>query len=434
MKTLCFILMPFGKKKDQNGNEIDFNKIYIDFIKPAILDADLEPIRADEEMIGGIIHKPMYERLMLCEYAVADLSILNANVFYELGIRHAIRPYSTITLFENKSSLPFDISFLRSISYERNLSNIEELKSKLTNALLKVKKEKDVDSPLFQLVDGVKPSNIEHIKTDIFRKQVEYNQTLKKKLENIRVSKSLDELITFENELDFEVTELGVIIDLFLSYRALEAFENMVSFVDKMPKPLSQSILIQEQLGFALNRIGRKDDAIKVLEAIINEHGKSSETNGILGRVYKDKYTDALKEGNNTMAEGYLKKAIDTYLDGFEADFRDAYPGINAVTLMEIADDERKNEILPVVEFAVKQKMKTNKDYWDWATLLELAVLEANKEKANQLLFNVIDNIREPFESKTTVNNLNIIIKSRKVKGVDTSWILDIVKNIQKEY
>lgn len=431
MKPLCFILMPFGKKKDQIGNEIDFDKIYIDFIKPAILDASLEPIRADEEQIGGIIHKPMYERLMLCEYAVADLSILNANVFYELGIRHAIRPHSTISLFEDKSSLPFDVSLLRSIPYDRNLLKLEELKSKLTKALLKVKKEKDVDSPLFQLVDGIKPSNIEHIKTDVFRKQVEYNQTLKKKLENIRTSKNLDELITFENELDFEVVEFGVIVDLFLSYRALEAFENMVLLVDKMPKPLSQSIMIQEQLGFALNRVGQKDDAIKVLESIINEHGKSSETNGILGRVYKDKYTDALKDGNNIMAQGYLKKAIDTYLNGFEADFRDAYPGINAVTLMEIADDDRKKEILPIVEFAVKQKMKGHKDYWDWATLLELAILENNKEKANRLLFNVIDNIRESFEPKTTANNLNIIIESRKTKGEDVSWILDIVVKLQ---
>ncbi|MAD41044.1 MAG: hypothetical protein CL623_01450 [Arcobacter sp.] len=434
MKPLCFILMPFGKKKDQNGNEIDFNKIYIDFIKPAILDAGLEPIRADEEIIGGIIHKPMYERLMLCEYAVADLSILNANVFYELGIRHAIRPHSTITLFEDKSNLPFDVSFLRSIPYNRNLSNLEELKSKLTNTLLKAKENKEDDSPLFQLIDGIKPSDIAHIKTDVFREQIEYNQSLKKELESIRNSKNLDDLTSFENKIDFETIEFGVIVDLLLSYRALEAFENMVLLVDNMPKPLSQSIMVQEQLGFALNRVGRKDDAIKVLESIINEHGKSSETNGILGRVYKDKYTDALKEGNNIMAEGYLKKTIDTYLDGFEADFRDAYPGINAVTFMEIADDERKNEILPVVEFAVKQKMKTNKDYWDWATLLELAVLETNKEKANQLLFNVIDNIRESFEPKTTVNNLNIIIESRKVKGLDTSWILDIVENIQKEY
>jgi hypothetical protein len=55
----------------------------------------MQPIRADEEMAGGIIHKPMFERLMLCDYAVADLTTANPNVFYELGIRHAIQPATT---------------------------------------------------------------------------------------------------------------------------------------------------------------------------------------------------------------------------------------------------------------------------------------------------------------------------------------------------
>lgn len=432
MKPLCFILMPFGKKKDENANEIDFDKIYNDFIKPAILEANLEPIRADEEQIGGIIHKPMYERLMLCEYAVADLSILNANVFYELGIRHAIRPHSTITLFEDKSSLPFDISFLRSLPYDRALSNLEELKTKLTNALLKAREDKSTDSPLFQLIDGIKPSNIDHIKTDIFREQVEYNQSLKKELESIRDSKNLDDLIEFEKSIDFESIEFGVIVDLFLSYRAIESFENMTLLVEKMPKPLQQSIMIQEQLGFALNRIDKKDEAIKILTGIIKENGNSSETNGILGRIYKDKYNQTLEEDNNVMAKGFLTKAINTYLDGFEADFRDAYPGINAVTLMDIADDERKNEILPVVEYAVKQKMKKSADYWDYATLLELAVLEDDEEKANSVLFDVLDNIRESFEPKTTANNLNIIASTRSTKGKDISWIENIVCTILK--
>ena len=76
MKPLCFVLMPFGKKKDEEGKIIDFDKIYNDFIKPSIENSDLDPIRADEEQTGGIIHKAMYERLMLCEYAVADLSLL----------------------------------------------------------------------------------------------------------------------------------------------------------------------------------------------------------------------------------------------------------------------------------------------------------------------------------------------------------------------
>ncbi|MDH3530674.1 MAG: DUF4071 domain-containing protein, partial [Acidobacteriota bacterium] len=84
-KPLCFILMPFGQKRDASGRTIDFDRVYEDLIKPSIEDAGMEPIRADEEQTGGIIHKPMYERLVLCEFAVADLTTANANVFYELG-------------------------------------------------------------------------------------------------------------------------------------------------------------------------------------------------------------------------------------------------------------------------------------------------------------------------------------------------------------
>ena len=72
-KTLCFVLMPFGQKPDADGRTIDFDAVYEEFIKPAIEAADLESIRADEEVVGGIIHKPMFERLLLCEFAVADL-------------------------------------------------------------------------------------------------------------------------------------------------------------------------------------------------------------------------------------------------------------------------------------------------------------------------------------------------------------------------
>ena len=433
MKPLCFVLMPFGKKKDEEGKIIDFDKIYNDFIKPSIENSDLDPIRADEEQTGGIIHKAMYERLMLCEYAVADLSLLNANVFYELGIRHAIRPYSTITLFESSSRLPFDVNFLRSLPYDRKLDNLEELKSQLTKKLSNAKSHnKDTDSPLFQLVEGIKPSNIEHIKTDIFRKQVEYNKEIKLKLEILRKEKNLEGLISLENEINLKTVEFGVLVDLFLSYRAVEAFKNMISLVKKMPKPLQHSIMIQEQLGFALNRINKRDDAINVLKEIIKDHGNSSETLGILGRVYKDKYKEALECKDNFMAQGYLKKAIDTYLEGFESDFRDAYPGINAITLMDISGDERKDKLLPIVEYALKQKMKQSCDYWDYATLLELSIISENEEEANKVLFNVIDNIREPFEPKTTANNIRMLLeKKQQRKSKDFSWINEIIKKLE---
>src|SRR5499433_4514575 len=117
-KPLCFVLMPFGKKPGSGGAVIDFDAVYGELIKPAVEAAGLTPLRADEERAGGIIHKPMFERLILCEYAVADLTTANANVFYELGLRHAVRPWSTVLLFAEGGRLPFDVAPLRALPYQ----------------------------------------------------------------------------------------------------------------------------------------------------------------------------------------------------------------------------------------------------------------------------------------------------------------------------
>jgi hypothetical protein len=83
MKFLCFVLMPFGKKIDETGRLIDFDQIYQKIIRPGI--EAVESIRASEETTGGFIHKRIFERLMLGDYAVADLTTANPNVLYELG-------------------------------------------------------------------------------------------------------------------------------------------------------------------------------------------------------------------------------------------------------------------------------------------------------------------------------------------------------------
>ena len=110
---LCFVLMPFGRKTDAAGRVTNFDSVYQKLIAPAVEQAGLEPIRADEEKIGGTIHKPMYERLLMCDYALADVTSANPNVYYELGIRHALRPRSTVILFAQGTCLPVDIAPLK---------------------------------------------------------------------------------------------------------------------------------------------------------------------------------------------------------------------------------------------------------------------------------------------------------------------------------
>ena len=71
---LCFVLMALRRKMDVAGRVTNFDAVYSKIIAPAVSQAGLEPIRADEEKIGGPIHKSMFERLMLCHYAVADIT------------------------------------------------------------------------------------------------------------------------------------------------------------------------------------------------------------------------------------------------------------------------------------------------------------------------------------------------------------------------
>lgn len=436
-KPLCFVLMPFGKKPDATNDMVDFDQVYQQIIKPAIEEAGLECLRADEEMTGGIIHKPMFERLILCEYAIADLTTANANVFYELGLRHAVRPWSTVLIFADGERLPFDVGLLRALPYKLSgglPSNAESDCKSLTEKLKAAIKAADEnvdsyqDSPIFQLVENF--PDIQHLKTDVFRDRVNYSNQIKELLTAARAKKTVEAVREVEANLhDLKNLESAAVVDLFLSYRAVKGWQEMIDLERKMPKPLSATVLVQEQLALALNRAGRGDEAEAVLQRLLNKRGASSETLGILGRVYKDRWEQEAAAGNKITARGFLDKAIETYLKGFEADFRDAYPGINAVTLMELKEppDPRHTEIIPIVRYAVQRRVAKGKpDYWDYATLLELAVLAKDEEGATDYTAKALAEIREIWEPETTMRNLRLIREAREKRSENTEWIKEI--------
>lgn len=435
MKPYCFVLMPFGRKSDESGRAVEFDIVYEKIIAPAIEGASLEPIRADEEIIGGIIHKPMFERLMMCEYAVADLTTANANVFYELGIRHGVRPYSTVPIAGSGMRPPFDVAPLRAIRYELDDYGFPvkpEAARKLLRERLEACRDPSDDSPLYQLLTDVPRPDLQRLKTDSFRDLVEYSKSMKERLRHARDEGS-GAINVIEKEIDVVDADPAIVIDLFLSYRAVKYWQGMVDLANKMAPPLKQTILVQEQLGFALNRLQHHKESERILIEIIDNHGPSSETNGILGRVYKDQWVKAQKNGSPE-ANAYLKKAIDAYVKGFEADWRDAYPGINAVTLMECSDppDPRRNELIPVVAYSVKRRLASkNPDYWDHATELEVHVLSQESEKAQAALGMALASIRETWEPETTANNIRMIRKARESRGADSEWIQDIESTLE---
>jgi tetratricopeptide (TPR) repeat protein len=447
MKPLCFVLMPFGTKKDPGGGpDIDFDAIYEQGIQPAIEDAGMESVRADEERTGGIIHKAMFERLLLCDYAVADLTAANANVYYELGVRHAARPATTLPIFATQQKLLFDVNYLRAMPYELGENNrftpreAGLLRTALANKLLELRENVAqgvaADSPIFQLLPDYPAPDVAHLKTDVFRDQVHYSAEKKRALGKARRLGDPEEVLRVEESLgSLDAVEAGVLVDLYLSYRAVKAWDRMVNLYERLPAVMQRSVLVREQFGFALNRLGRRQEALDILEKVVEEQGPNSETCGLIGRVYKDLWSEAQKAGDTFGAQGFLDRAIDNYIRGFEADWRDAYPGINAVTLLDIQGDarsqQRKAELLPVVRFAVMQRLKASRpDYWDYATLLELAVLDGDEPASRQRLGDALACIREVWEPETTVNNLKLIREARRARNVEQPWLDAVIDRL----
>ncbi len=434
MKPLCFVLMPFGKKKDEKGREIDFDVIYSTMIQPAIEDAGMEAVRADEEMVGGLIHKPMFERLLLCDYAIADLTTANANVFYELGVRHTARPHYTLSIFAEDTSLPFDVRPLRACPYsldeKRELDRVDEDRASITKWLNEAR-DPVADSPLFQFFDELTPQYLSHEKTDVFRERVEYSLIAKRKLTKLRDGKDLESIKAFEESLNLTDTEGGVLLDIFLSYRALDAWDEMIALEEKMPKYLSKSLMVREQLAFALNRAGEDKEAERVLLEAIEAYGDSSESLGLLGRVYKDRWKN---ETNPLLKASWHQKVIDIYLRGFQSDIRDAYPGVNAITLMSSLDepDERLAEVLPVVLYATKQRIAQGiPDYWDYATLMELEVIAHHPKEAKAVLLKALPLATEEWMKKTTRDTIVMLRDKWRDDGEDVEWLGEILEGLE---
>jgi tetratricopeptide (TPR) repeat protein len=461
-QLLCFVLMPFGKKPDPAGGaDVDFDRIYEAGLQPGIEDAGMLPIRADEEKLGGIIHQAMYERLLLCDFALADLTTGNPNVLYELGIRHAARPRTTLTVYAAQKPLPFDVALLRTQRYELGEgnsfpdANADALRQGVREHLGELKQlaqgQSVTDSPLFQLVRGWDPKPLGLEAAESFLEQLKAHEQVKQRLNDVRAAsndkarrpEAAASLVQIRKEvLDSGTTDVGVLTSLMLGYRALEDWSGMIEVYGQLPEFLQRQYVVRQLLAFAYNRRAERDKnlvdrerALQLLRELQQEQGATSETCGLIGRIYKSEWTEAQADGKLTKARGYLKQAIAAYVGGFESDWRDVYPGINAVTLLDVQGGrtslELKDRLLPVVRFAVEQRLRApTADYWDHATLLEIAVLENDAEQALDVLDTALTAFTETWQPKTTADNLRIIERARTERGEDIGWLSQLIHEL----
>ena len=161
MAPVCFVVMGFGKKTDlATGRELDLDKSYNSIIKPAVLAADYQCIRADEVQQSGMIDVPMYKLLYEAELVVADLSTTNPNAIFELGVRYALKPRATIIIAESKFTIPFDATHIAINRYEHLGSSIDyaeaiRMQNVVTRLIAALPGNADPDSPVYTILHGL---------------------------------------------------------------------------------------------------------------------------------------------------------------------------------------------------------------------------------------------------------------------------------------
>jgi len=465
---MCFVAMPFGKKSPPGKKKpvIEFDSIY-KHVEQAVSDSGFECVRADFEAMGGFIHRPMYERLLVAEYVIADLTLANPNVAYEVGVRHGSRAKATLLICASEfvDQLPFDLKPLRVFTYSLNQdgslsdSEAEKLKQVLGKLLKQaVDGELPADNPILQVTAVETSGRMQHEKTDIFIKRIRYASELGERIGNAIGLEDSSEAILELQEIEQEVLEgiqvvtqlHTVLISLFLGYREKKAYSQMAALYEKLPRELQRTPVTIEQLALALNRLAEarakandmseakqlRGEAMRRLKEL-EKNKWTSDTYGIAGRIYKGQAEAETKAGNIKAADGALVRAIETYEEGFRFDPRDYYPGVNAVTLRlrrnTLEDLRILATLVPVVRFSVNRAPAPEQDmerYWQEATKLELATAERDWDGAQKLLSGILAIDAKEWMRETTIANLKIQKQAFFADGTTTTTLDEIINEL----
>ena len=196
----CFVIMPFGEKETVDGTVIDFDEVYDYFIKTTIESLGLNCIRCDKIAESGWIHAKMFQHIYEADVSLVDITSLNPNVFYELGIRHALVDSVTVLLRRKGTAIPFNIQGFQVIDYELGLKSIEEAKKKIADFIQNGLKLKKKDSPVHEVLDlKINTTSKELTRTERFEYQLRNGKLIGLITGDLRNVKGIDVWVNSEN-------------------------------------------------------------------------------------------------------------------------------------------------------------------------------------------------------------------------------------------
>lgn len=335
-QKICFVVMGFGKKMDyENSKEVDLDKIYKKVIKELFEKnlEDYELIRADEIAGSSIIDVSMYTLLMQSDLVIADITTLNPNAIYELGVRHALKPYSTIIMAEEKCRIPFDLNHSRFLVYKEIGENLDDKEAQVIREKLEefviASEKKESDSPLYTFLPHISPPSLTN---DEYHKIVD---EAKGKSENI--SSLVEQAEMLKNQ---------------------DQFEGAIPIWDKLADLLPKNDYVVQQLALctykskAPNETIALDKALDIIKRLRPKNSLDIETLGITGAIYKRLYR--LNQNFD-----YLDEAIYYYKKGYIIQ-NDYYNGENFANclLLKTKKDGLNDEETIYLKFESKNVQK----------------------------------------------------------------------------
>ena len=404
MAFFTFVAMPFGLKQG-----IDFNRVFREYIEPALTEAHFEVFRADEEMRAGNIRTDMFQQLLIADLVVVDLSIDNPNVWYELGVRHALRSRGVIQIVTQREQMPFDVYTDRIIRYHTkdgvpDPEFLQQDKVKLAQFATETMASwhgRKV-SPVYHLLSYLKEPDWKSLRIGEAQEFWEHYERWEERIEIARDKRRPGDIMLLADEAPTQALHLDAhraagkaLMKMGQFSFALNQYKDAFS-ID--PTDLDS----QQQTAILLGRMNRSDEARVKIDNLVEKFPNNAECWSLKGRISKEAWVETWRKPGHSTAEmraiatdegDRLEESIEAYKTGFTKDPSNFYTGINAVGLSylhehltgsDAATKDRK-AMEGGVRWVVRcARERDSSSYWARATLADLAVLSAPKKEVER--------------------------------------------------
>ncbi len=410
MKLHAFVAMPFGQKMAPDGTVIDFNAVYEKLLKPAIEAAGLEVFRADEEQAAGDIKTDMFQELLIADLVVADLTLDNPNVWYELGVRHALRARGVVLVQGPRATQPFDIYTDRKLNYHlqnglpdpATLNKDQAALTEMVKATIESWHGRKI-SPVYQLLPNLQEPQWQVLRIGAAKQFWETHDAWVRQMELARKRGDIGGLLVLADEAPVIAFRTQAYLKAGIALRKAECFNFALEQLDKALEVEPEQLLGRQEKGICLQRLAllgkpghSLDRARDHYRQILESHPNDAETWALLGRIDKDAWVESWKNlltleqrrDEAAYQDALLDQAIASYSQAFRRHPGHYYSGINALTLIHLSHDlniqtpnlEQAESMAGAVRFGAECEADSQQYFWAKATLGDLQVLTGTPE------------------------------------------------------